>query len=54
MTTAEDWGTWEEAERRKRLKGLELTAEERLAWLDEMIELARAHGAGPKPRDAWR
>lgn len=53
MTTAEDWGTWDDAERRKYLKGLQLTVDERLAWLDEMLELARKHGALPKPRDAW-
>ncbi|MFO0681890.1 MAG: hypothetical protein U0234_07565 [Sandaracinus sp.] len=53
MTTREDWGTWRDAEQRKYVKGLDLTIAERLAWLDEMIELARAHGAQPKPRDEW-
>ena len=52
-TEPEDWGTWEDKARRKYLKGLDLTVAERLAWLDEMIALAEAHGATPKPRDAW-
>lgn len=51
--TTEYWGTWEDAERRSQLKGLDLTMEQRLAWLDEMILLAIAHGARPKPREAW-
>ena len=52
-TMSRDWGTWRDAEQRKYVKGLDLTIAERLAWLDEMIELARAHGAQPKPRDEW-
>ena len=50
---AEDWGSWDDADRRSYLKGLDLTIEERMAWLDEMIALAIEHGAQPKPRDAW-
>ena len=53
MTAGEDWGTWEDAARRAALRGLDATVEQRLAWLDEMIALAIAHGAQPKPRDAW-
>ena len=53
MSGSEDWGTWEDAERRSYLEGLDLTIEERLAWLDEMFALAEAHGVHPKPRDAW-
>ncbi len=53
MNDSADWGTYEDAERRSYVKGLEMTIEQRLAWLDEMIALAYAHGALPKPRDAW-
>jgi hypothetical protein len=53
MTEPEDWGTWQDAARRKYLKGLDLTVAERLAWLDEMIALAESRGATPKARDEW-
>jgi hypothetical protein len=47
------WGGWDEDRRRKYLVGLEVSAEERLAWLEEMLELAYARGAIPKPRNEW-
>ena len=50
---SDDWGSWEEDRERKYVVGLEVAAEERLAWLEAMIELAFASGALPKPRDAW-
>lgn len=49
----EDWGTWADATRRAHLKGLALSIDERIAWLDEMIAFAIAAGAHGKPRDAW-
>ena len=53
MSDAEDWGTWRDNTRRGYLKGLDLSVDERLAWLDEMLRLALASGAAPRPRDAW-
>ena len=53
MTQPVDWGSWEEDRERKYVVGLEVSADERLAWLEEMLELALASGALPKPRDAW-
>lgn len=53
MTQPVDWGSWEEDRERKYVAGLEVSADERLAWLEEMLELALASGALPKPRDAW-
>jgi hypothetical protein len=49
----EDWGGWEEVRERSFVVGLEVSAAERLAWLEEMLELTLARGALPKPRDAW-
>ena len=46
-------GTWDEDRERKYLVGLEMTAAERLEWLEEMLVLAFASGALPKPRDEW-
>jgi hypothetical protein len=48
-----DWGSWAEDRERKFLVGLDVSAAERLAWLEEMLALALARGALPKPRDAW-
>ena len=53
MTSPADWGSWEEDRERKYVVGLEVSADERLAWLEEMLEIALASGALPKPRDAW-
>lgn len=53
MTKPIDWGSWEEDRERKYLAGLAVSAAERLAWLEEMLEVALASGALPKPRDAW-
>jgi hypothetical protein len=48
-----DLGTWAEERQHKYLIGLRVTAEERLDWLEEMLAIALAAGALPKPRDAW-
>jgi hypothetical protein len=48
-----DWGSWESSAEHTYTKGLSVTADERLAWVEEMLELALASGAIPKPRDAW-
>ncbi len=53
MTTAHDeaWEVdWDAQRRRKFTIGLAATPAERLAWLEEMIELAHATGALPRPR----
>lgn len=49
----EDWGTWESSRQRSYTRGLDVSAEERLAWLEEMIAFAWSTGALPKPRDEW-
>lgn len=49
----EDWGTWESTEARARVSGLAVTPDERMAWVEEMLVLAIASGACPRPRDAW-
>lgn len=49
----EDWGSWDSNRERRYLAGLNVTPDERLAWVEEMLELALASGAIPKPRDAW-
>lgn len=46
-------GSWDEDRRRKFLVGLDATIDERIAWLEEMLEIAFAAGALPKPRDEW-
>ena len=46
-------GPWDEDRERKYVAGAEVSADERIAWLEEMIALAYASGALPKPRDAW-
>ncbi|MCZ7684815.1 MAG: hypothetical protein M5U28_40990 [Sandaracinaceae bacterium] len=48
-----DWGSWDEDRERKYVLGLEASPDERLAWLEEMLELAHSSGALPKARDAW-
>src|SRR5690606_39218784 len=53
VTRPLDWGSWEGDRERKYIVGLEVSADERLAWLEEMVELAVASGALPKRRDAW-
>lgn len=53
MTESDDWGSFAEDRERKYLVGLRVSVEERLAWLEEMLELAFERGAIPKPRDAW-
>jgi len=49
----EDWGAWESKRARSHTVGLEVTPAERLAWLEEMLEIALRAGALPKARDAW-
>ena len=49
----EDWGSWESTKERSYVRGLEVTPDERLAWVEEMLEIALAAGAIPKPRDPW-
>ena len=43
------WGSHEDAERLSRWSFLQRTPEQRLAWLEEMLEIAYASGAR-KPR----
>lgn len=47
------WGSWADAAERSYLRGLEVSAEERIAWVEEMLAVAHAAGALPKARDAW-
>lgn len=49
----EDWGSWASKRERSYVVGLEVSVEERIAWLEEMLEIAERAGALPKPRDAW-
>lgn len=49
----DDWGTWESKRASSHARGRLATPEERLAWVEEMLELAFAAGAKPKPRDEW-
>lgn len=46
-------GSWAEEREHEYVVGLEVSDDERLAWLEEMLVLAHAAGAIPKPRDAW-
>jgi hypothetical protein len=46
-------GSWDEDLERKYVAGADVPVDERIAWLEEMIALAYASGALPKPRDAW-
>lgn len=46
-------GSWEEDRERKYLVGLEVSVDERLAWLEEVLEIAHAAGALRRPCDAW-
>ena len=46
-------GSWEEDRERKYLVGLEVSVDERLAWLEEMLEIAHAAGALRTRRDEW-
>jgi hypothetical protein len=48
-----DWGSWESKRERAFVVGLEVSADLRLEWLENMLELALAAGALPKPRDPW-
>lgn len=49
----DDIGSWEEDREHEYLVGTTVSADERLAWLEEMLEIAFASGAIPKRRDAW-
>ena len=49
--TREDWGTWDDDRRRKLTLGADSTPDERIAWLEEMAQIAWDAGALPKPRD---
>jgi hypothetical protein len=44
-SSAEAEWTWENTRRWQRTIALQATPEQRLAWLEEMIALAHAHGA---------
>jgi hypothetical protein len=46
------WGTWEGKRQLKFVLALQASAEQRLAWLEEMIRIAHASGALPRRRDA--
>jgi hypothetical protein len=49
---AREWDAgWEATRRRQQTLGLEVTAAERVRWLEEMIRLAHACGALPRRRD---
>ncbi|MDI7266943.1 MAG: hypothetical protein QME96_02990 [Myxococcota bacterium] len=49
----DDWASGWEAHRRRQLASfLAATPAQRLAWLEEMIELAHRTGALPRPRTA--
>ena len=51
--SGDDWGSWDSTTKRSYLVGLSVSADERLAWVEEMLEIALRSGAIPKPRDAW-
>lgn len=53
MSTSDDWGGWEQDRRRKLVAGMDVSVDDRLTWLEEMLELAWARGALPKARDEW-
>lgn len=53
MSEGEPPRGWRDDREHKFVVGLEVTVDERLAWLEEMLELAHASGALPKRRDAW-
>jgi hypothetical protein len=46
-------GSWDEDRERKYVVGLEVSVDERLAWLEEVLEIAHAAGALRRPRDEW-
>ena len=46
-----DWGSWESSHERKITLALHATPAQRLAWLEEVIVLAHACGALPRPRE---
>ena len=49
-----DWQAgWVEHRRRQLESFASATPARRLAWLEEMLELARRSGALPRPRDPW-
>jgi hypothetical protein len=52
----DDWQAddWESARRRAFTIALDATPAQRLAWLEEVIRIARASGALPKPRPEQR
>ena len=53
MSRRARWGSWSEDREDKYVVGLSVTPAQRLLWLEEMLELALAAGALPKPRDPW-
>jgi hypothetical protein len=53
MSESGEWGSWRQDREHKYVVGLKVTAAERLAWLEEMLELAWSRGALPKRRDRW-
>ncbi len=40
----EDWGSWASKRERSYVVGLEVSVEERIAWLEEMLEIAERGG----------
>lgn len=52
MPDEKDWRCgWEDARRRQLTAGLDATAAQRLAWLEEMIALAHRSGALPREQE---
>ena len=50
---SDEWeASWEGTRRRQLALGLAVAPAERLRWLEEMIRLAHAAGALPRPRGA--
>ena len=47
------WGSYEDDRERKLTAGLASTVEERIAWLEEMAQIAWDAGTLPKRRDPW-
>lgn len=52
-STGDDWGSWAEDHAHKLTLGVDATPDERLAWLEAMLELALASGALPRAKDPW-
>lgn len=53
MTGEVGWGSFDDDAERKLGAAAAATADERIAWLEEMQQIAWDAGALPKPRDPW-